>query len=182
VAAVTTRRTALAAAAALPLLAAGCKGVGALAAPPRPAPDVALLRSAIAAEELLVARYQAADRLMGRSAGTVADQRPGGSLAALVSLLLDQHAAHLTRLRDRLIVPVPGPDATDRPGRLPSAPPLPPAPRALLADLAAAEHAAAARLARQLLAAPPALAQLLASIAAAEATHVPQLRSAERAA
>ena len=53
-----TRRVVLAAAATLPLAAAsGCGGVNVLAAPPRPAPDVALLRSAIAAEQLLIARY-----------------------------------------------------------------------------------------------------------------------------
>jgi len=45
------------------LLAAGCRGVGALAAPPRPAPDVALLRAAISAGELMVTRYAEAARL-----------------------------------------------------------------------------------------------------------------------
>ncbi len=176
-----TRRTALTAAAALPLLAAGCKGVGALAAPPRPAPDVALLRAAITAEELMVARYQAATALMTRSAGPAADPRPGaGSLSPLLTGLLGEHRAHLAGLRARLAVPVPGPYASDRAGPLPPAGRLPTAAGDLLAYLAGAELAAADRLSRQLLAAPPALAQLMASIGAAEATHGAALQAAGR--
>ncbi len=51
-----------------------------------------------------------------------------------------------------------------------------------LANLAAAEQAAAQRLATGLLAVPPSLAQLLASISASEATHVPVLDQLRRTA
>ena len=55
-----TRRVMLTASAALPLVAlAGCRGVGALAPPPAPAPDVDVLTTAIAGEQLLIARYEA---------------------------------------------------------------------------------------------------------------------------
>jgi hypothetical protein len=169
------RRTVLVASAALPLLAAGCQGVGALAAPPRPAPDVALLREVIAAEELMVARYAEAIRLMSAVVAPGPAARAAHSQRALLDSLLGQHRAHLRQLLARLVVPVgsPYPPAPRRRGPEPA---LPPAPTRLLARLADAESAASARLARQLLAAPPALAQLLASISAAEATHVPALR------
>ncbi len=171
-----TRRAALAAAAAgLPLLAAGCKGPGALAAPPRPAADVAQLRAAIAAEELMVARYQAA--LATGAAGPAGAGRTGPR--PLLTALLGQHRAHLDRLRRQLRVP-PGPYAGDRTVPRPAVGPLPPEARALLAHLAAAEAAAADRLAGQLAAVPPSLAQLLASISAAEATHGPALLAAGR--
>ena len=52
------RRSVLAAAVmTVPLVAAGCKGVGGLGTPP-PGPDVALLRDAIRTEQTLIARYQ----------------------------------------------------------------------------------------------------------------------------
>ena len=89
-----TRRAVLVATAvSLPLLAvSGCKGVGALAAPPSPAPDVAVLRSAIAAEEVMIARY---DAVMTRSASLAEGLRP----------LRAEHRQHLAQLRSRLIVP-----------------------------------------------------------------------------
>jgi len=184
VAADPTRRTVLAATAALPLLAAGCKGVGALAAPPQPAPDVALLRDVIAAEELMIARYQAAIRLApgtGASAGSAgAAAGDGTGLAVVLRSLLSQHQAHLARLSARLIVPAGSRYPPALSHRRTPAPRLPSVPHQLAAHLAAAERAASGRLARQLLAAPPSLAQLLASISASEATHVPVLRTAGR--
>jgi hypothetical protein len=174
-----TRRAILAATAALPLLAAGCNGVGALASPPRPGPDVALLRDAISAEELMVAGYQAAVSRLHVAGGSGAQARraPGeaADLAVLVSSLLGQHQAHLSQLRMRLKVPAgsPYPSASERRGAPP--PRLPAGPSSISAYLAHAERQAAARLSRQLLAAPPSLAQLLASISAAEASHVPPL-------
>jgi len=94
VAADRTRRAVLTAGAAcLPILAvSGCKGVGALAAPPRPAPDVAILRAAIAAEEVMIARYDAV-------------VRGSDGLAAALRPLRAEHRAHLAQLRSRLIVP-----------------------------------------------------------------------------
>ncbi|HTP17257.1 MAG TPA: hypothetical protein VMK13_15660 [Streptosporangiaceae bacterium] len=181
-----TRRAVLAATATLPLLAAACGGVGALAAPPKPAPDVALLRDAISAEELMTVRYQAAISLVagqatassaaaaaGRSHGTAA----GGStdLAAVLRSLLGEHQEHLAQLRSRLSVPAGSPYPPAQGQRSVPGLRLPSAPRQLVADLAAAERMASARLARQLLGVSPSLAQLLASISAAEATHVPVL-------
>ena len=54
-----TRRGLLVAAATLPLVASGCKGIGALGTPPRPLPDVAVLREAIAGEDVMISRYTA---------------------------------------------------------------------------------------------------------------------------
>jgi hypothetical protein len=168
VAAGRTRRAVLAAAAALPLLAvSGCKGVGALATPPRPAPDVAVLRSAIAAEEVMIARY---DAVMTRSA----------SLAARLRTLRGEHRLHLAQLRSRLIVP-PASAAAASPSPSPSGQPpagpgsVPAGSAAAISYLQAAEQAAAATLLRQLAAVSPSLAQLMASVAASEATHVTAL-------
>jgi hypothetical protein len=182
---------------ALPLVAAaGCRGVGVLGAPPPPGPDVTTLRSAIAAEQLMIARYQAVLR-------TVASAGAGGApaLTAVLSPLLAEHRAHLAQLRSRLIVPPGGaaaaaasasaaagrpasaaagrpasPAAPSQPARVPTAP------AAALAFLAAAERNAAAAVALRLRAAPGSLAQLYASIAASEATHVPVLQAAGRTA
>ena len=54
-----TRRGVLAAVMSLPLVATGCKGVGALGTPPRQQPDVAVVRDAIDAETLMISRYNA---------------------------------------------------------------------------------------------------------------------------
>ena len=166
-----TRRAVLAAAAGLPLLAvSGCKGVGALAAPPTQAPDVAVLRSAIAAEEVMIARY---DAVMTRSA----------SLAARLRPLRGEHRLHLAQLRSRLIVP-PASAAAASPspspsGQSPSGPgSVPAGAAAAISYLQAAEHAAATTLLRQLAAVSPSLAQLMASVAASEATHVTALGAA----
>ena len=107
-----SRRALIAAAAALPLLAAGCRGTEALGTPPRPAPDVGRLRSAIEAEELMVARYRAALRLLG-----------GGTAGATLGTVLAEHSDHLRQLRARLVPgspraagsrPVPRPPAASR--------------------------------------------------------------------
>jgi hypothetical protein len=153
------RRSVLAAAAmTFPLLAAGCKGIGALGAPPTPLPDTAVLGEAITAEKLMIARYQAA---ISGSPGQTAWLTP----------LLAQHRAHLTRLASRLLDPRPASST-----RSPSPTPAGPAPVALSA-LQAAEEDAANRLVRHLAQVTPSLAQLLASIAASEASHAVALRS-----
>ena len=157
-----TRRVVLAAAVILPLAAvSGCGGADVLATPPRPAADVDLLRSAIAAEQLMIARYGAVT---------------GGATAAVSSALeplLAEHRAHLAQLRSRLIVPAGSPTPSPRAPAAPAG--VPSAPGAALADLRDAEQAAAAALLGRLPHAPASLAQLLASISASEATHVPVL-------
>lgn len=170
-----SRRSVLAATvASLPLLAVtGCKGVGALATPPRPAPDVAVLRRAIAAEELMIARY---DAVITRSAGLAAALRP----------LRAEHRLHLAELRSRLVVPaggVPAGGAAGRAGRRPAqaraaAPAASSGPATAISFLQGAERSAAADLLRHLAAVSPSLAQLMASIAASEATHVAALSAA----
>jgi hypothetical protein len=148
------RRSVLAAAgAAVPLLAAGCKGVGGLGTLPRPRPDVAVLRAAIGTEQALIARYRSA---LAASPG----------LKDTLDPVLDQHLAHLAALRSRLI----GPAATPHPAR------TSPAAASTLGALAAAEQAAAGALVSQLATASPSLAQLLASISASEASHAALLR------
>jgi len=177
VAAHPTRRVVLAAAATLPLAAAsGCDGANVLSAPPRPAPDVALLRSAIAAEQLMVAQYaNALSDARNPGGGTPAGGR-GGSPAALAAALepvLAEHQAHLAQLRSRLIVPA---GAAPLPSeRAPAGPAVPAPSGAAVAFLRAAEQAAAAAMLDRLPQAPAALAQLFASISASEATHVPVL-------
>ncbi|HEY6275753.1 MAG TPA: ferritin-like domain-containing protein [Streptosporangiaceae bacterium] len=152
-----TRRGVLAAAVALPLAAAGCQGLGVLGTPPRPRPDVAVLRAAIGGETLLIGQYTA-----------VLAAQPG--LASLLAPLLGQHRAHLGRLRARLIVP-PG-AATPSPSPSPRAHvQVPGSTAAAQAFLQQAEHSAAQSLLGRLPAASPSLAQLLASIAASEASH-----------
>jgi hypothetical protein len=160
----------LTASAALPLIAlAGCNGVGALAAPPPPAPDVTVLTAAIAREQLMIARYEAVL--------AVPLDRAGG-LAATLEPLLAEHRAHLAQLRSRLIVP-PG---AARPSPSPSArrPPRPVVPgteSAAVAFLRAAELHASDALLSRLGTVPPSLAQLLASISASEATHAARLQA-----
>jgi hypothetical protein len=162
-------------AASLPLLAlSGCKGVGALATPPRPAPDVAVLKAAIAAEEVMIARY---DAVITRSARLAGSLRP----------LRAEHQSHLIQLRSRLIVP-PGSAAASpspsRSGRAAAGPGPGPAgagpagPAAAISYLQAAERHAASTLLHQLIAVSPSLAQLMASVAASEATHVAALGAA----
>jgi hypothetical protein len=154
--------------ASLPLLAVtGCRGVGALAAPPRAAPDVAVLRAVIAAEELMIARY---DSVITRSASLAAGLRP----------LRAEHRLHLAELRSRLIVPPRSrAAAAARPAHSrPTATRPGSGPAAAISFLQGAERSAAADLLRHLATASPSLAQLMASIAASEATHVAALAAA----
>jgi hypothetical protein len=148
-----TRRSVLAAVtAALPLAASGCKGIGALGAPPKPGPEVAVGRQAIAQEALMLARYQA-----------VIAADPGA--AGLLRPIAAQHAEHLARLRERLQ----GPHAL---GRSPKPAPVhAPTGAAGLTWLAGAEDAAARWLLSRVGTAPPSFAQLLVSVAASEMSH-----------
>jgi hypothetical protein len=167
---VSRRSLLVAASAALPVLLTGCKGVQALGTPPPPPREIRVLRAAITAEELMVARYAAAiPRLQGSN----------GGLLAAVRAIQTEHAAHLGQLRSRLIEPTGAPT--------PSAPRAPAvavgsSPGNLLGELEQAEQSASNRLLEQLAVLPPALAQLFASIAASEATHVPFLRQTQVAA
>lgn len=151
------------------LMLAGCKGIAVLGPLPKPGTDVLALEHAITAEELMIARYEAA-------------LNSGGArrVDAVIQQVHTEHLAHLDQLRSRLILPsrlashgLPSygrTSASPRPS--PSPPPLPQGRRRILAALAAAESEASDRLIGWVLAAPPALAQLMASIAAAEAAHV----------
>jgi len=168
---VATRRSVLAAAASLSLAAAGCgKGIGALGTPPRLLPDVAVARDAIAGENLMISRYDAALAAVPALAGSLTP-------------LLEQHREHLVRLQARLIEPAAGSQQDQSPsGPAPTAPPqVPASPAAAQAYLREAEQTAASTLLGKLTAASPSLAQLLASIAASEASHalllVPNRRS-----
>jgi hypothetical protein len=180
-----TRRLVLASVAALPLATiSGCAGPDVLAAPPEPAPDVGVLRSAIAAEQLMVDRYTAA---LGRARGAGAASGGGWppALTAALPSLLAQHQAHLAQLRSRLVVPAGSRDAGLASSRPPAGaggqPQVPAAPDQAVAFLRRAEQAAAAALADGLMRVPGSLAQLFASISASEATHVPVLEAAGQA-
>jgi hypothetical protein len=174
VAADPTRRVVLAAAALLPLAAvSGCGSVNVLATPPAESPAVGLLRSAITAEQAMIAHYGAVLRTAHGSGGSAA------SLTAALEPLLAEHRAHLAQLRSRLMIPA-GSSASASPSPSPSgrpagAQPVPTAPAAAVAFLKNAEQAAATALLARLATAPASLAQLFASISASEATHVPAL-------
>jgi hypothetical protein len=166
------RRLLLAGTAALPLLAAGCRGTMALGTPPRPAPDVGILRAATATEQTLVLRYQDALRLLRTAPATGTEPE----LTAILARLLAEHQQHLRQLRSRLI---PGSPRAAGSGPLRVAPPAAPTSTGqAVVSLISAEQAASDQLLRQVAApeVPAALAQLLASISASEATHVPVLR------
>jgi hypothetical protein len=172
VAAKPTRRVVLAAAAMLPLAAvSGCAGVDVLAAPPSPAPDVAVLREAIAAEQLMITHYTTVLHEASAAGGS------GSSLAAALGPLLAEHRAHLAQLRSRLIVPAGSKARSATPHERPPAP-LPPGVSAGVAFLRTAEQDAATGMLQRLHGAPSSLAQLFASIGASEATHVPVLDAA----
>lgn len=163
-----TRRLLLAAAGAAWLALAGCKGIAVLGPRPKPGADVVVLEHAIAAEELLIARYQAALAALPADSGT-GGANGGQRSRVVVSEVLAEHQAHLAQLRARLILPPRLATASPRPS--PTPPALPAGRHRMLSGLAAAESAASDRLIAQLAAVPPELAQLMASIAAAEATH-----------
>jgi hypothetical protein len=128
------------------------------------------LEHAIAAEEMMVARYRSAlTALAAAGAGPAPTNRATGAKAA-VSAIMTEHEAHLDQLRSRLVLPPRLATAKPKPG--PTPPPLPAGRHAILAGLAAAETSASDRLIGWLNDVPPALAQLMASIAASEAAHV----------
>ena len=175
-----TRRAVIAAAAALPLVVvSGCGGVDVLASPPSPAPDVGLLRAAIAAEQLMIARYAAVLRGLPSAGAAGGDGGSPAALAAALEPLLAEHRAHLTQLRSRLIVPAGGASASPS-RRAAGAPAVPTAPGAAVGFLRAAEQTAATAMLDRLRGASASLAQLFASISASEATHVPALDDAIR--
>lgn len=157
-----------AAAAAGSLTLAGCKGITALGPVPRPGRDVVTLEHAIAAEELMVARYQAAVTALTAAPGSASSKT--ASAKAAVTAILAEHEAHLAQLRSRLVLPPRFRTAKPKPS--PAPPPLPAGRHAILAELTSAESAASDRLIGWLTDAPAALAQLMASIAASEAAHV----------
>lgn len=165
-----TRRAVLvASAAAVPLLVTACRGVQVLGAPPPPAPDITQLRSAIAAERLMIGRYH---QVITRAAGHQAT-------VTRLTALLSEHQQHLALLQARLVIPA-GSAAASPDGSPPAVKPVPADLAGALSALAADEQAAARRLSTQLLVMPPSLAQLLASISASEATHVPVLSELRR--
>jgi hypothetical protein len=172
VAAKPTRRVVLAAAAMLPLAAvSGCAGADVLAAPPSPAPDVTVLREAIAAEQLMITRYTTVLHEAVTAGGS------GSSLADALGPLLAEHRAHLAQLRSRLIVPAGSKASSATPHERAPAP-VPPGVSAGVAFLRTAEQDAATGMLQRLHGAPSSLAQLFASIGASEATHVPILDAA----
>ena len=152
------RRVLATALAALPLAAAGCKGIGALGTPPATPADVTVVADAIAVETGLIARYE---KVLATQPGLAADLRP----------ILAQHHEHLTRLRDRLIVPKGRPSPSPARSARRSAAPVPGTAAGALSYLRDAENAAAAAQLTHLGAVPPSLAELLASISTSEATH-----------
>jgi hypothetical protein len=171
---------------ALPLLLTACKGVQALGTPPPPAPDIVALRTAILAEETLLARYTAVVRLASNPAGS--------GVVTAIRTVQAEHVAHLAQLKSRLVEPAGStpssfPSASSSPSASPSASGSPgPTPGgsvtgtlpAALTALEEAEQAASDRLIGQLGVLPASLAQLFASVAASEAAHVPYLRAAAR--
>jgi hypothetical protein len=174
-----SRRSLLAAAAALPILVTGCKGVQALGTPPPPGSEIVALRSAISAEKIMVSTYATMLGLLRSqlpSQPTSQDVR----LEAAIRTVQADHAAHLQQLKSRLIEPA-GSALALSPMPTPSASiALTGGVSAELVALEQAEQAASDRLLGQLAGLPPSLAQLFASIAASEATHVPYLQAAGR--
>jgi hypothetical protein len=142
---------------------------------PKPGRDVVTLEHAIAAEELMVARYRSALTALAAAGTGPAGTGPAGTskaarAKAAVSAIMTEHEAHLDQLRSQLVLPQRLATAKPKPG--PTPPPPPAGRHAILAGLAAAETSASDRLIGWLDDVPPALAQLMASIAASEAAHV----------
>jgi hypothetical protein len=133
----------------------GCKGPAVLSAPPTVSPQTQALLHAVTAELNLIWIY---NKAMVAYSG----------LAATLAPLRAEHAAHLARLRGRVIEP-PGKRAPDT---VTARPAVAATSDAALAQLRAAEQAAVKTLMSRLNGASPSLAQLYASIAASEATHV----------
>ena len=138
---------------------AGCKGITALGPVPGIPAEVVMLEQVIAGEEAMVDLYAAA-------------ARESSSASDVIATIRAEHEAHLVQLRSRLVLPPRLAGTKIRPSRTIS----PPRGAGMLAALAAAERAAAARLTTQLAHVPPGLAQLMASISASEAAHIVYLR------
>jgi hypothetical protein len=162
---------------AAPLLLASCRGLQVLGAPPPPPADVLVLRAAISAEEIMVARYAAALSDLGTTMPPSPARSDTASVIA-VRAVHAEHAEHLARLRARLVEP--SGSSSSSPSPAPSVQ-VTGSPAAVLSMLEQAEQAASDRLLSQLGGLPGSLAQLFASIAASEATHVPFLRAAGQA-
>jgi hypothetical protein len=137
------------------------------ASPPHAAPDVGVLRDAIAAENEIIGTYAA-----------VLAAFP--ELHDAITPLRSQHEVHLTRLKGRLVVP-PGARPSASPATSPASHAAPhswaSAAQAVTA-LRSAERAQAAACVARLASVPPSLAQLFASIGASEASHAAMLHSA----
>ncbi|WP_344948479.1 hypothetical protein [Actinomadura miaoliensis] len=131
------------------------------AAPPALDPELTILVGAIAAEQDLIALYEAAR-------GAHAD------LAARIDPALAHHREHLAVLR-RHYVPGSGRLASSAPAPSPVVQRVPGDPSGALAALRQAESRAAAARAAEVGRAGPGLAQLLASIGACEAGHAAAL-------
>lgn len=182
-----SRRQVLAASAALPaivatLAATGCEPVdAALGKKPSPPRDVETLQAAIAAEQNLIDLYNR----------TISSYP---ALSAGLTPLLDDHRAHLARLRSHISYPrgyVARPTASpssgtsraaggaSSPGAGGAASPAGAAGGrgAAVASVRDAESAAAAAQLGRLATASPSIAQLLASISASENTHAAVLGS-----
>jgi hypothetical protein len=150
---------------------AGCTGIKVLGPVPKPGANVDALEHAIAAEELMVARYAAAlSPLHGLGVTGKHSASAVGRATAVITAIHGEHKAHLAQLRSRLVLPPRLATAKPRPSPTPA--PLPSELHNILAEFAAAETAASDRLIGWVPGAPPALAQLMASIAASEAAHV----------
>ncbi|PRX04111.1 UNVERIFIED_ORG: hypothetical protein CLV66_10874 [Actinomadura viridilutea] len=130
-------------------------------APAAPAPELAVLVGAIAAEQDLIALYEAA-------------RGAHASLAGRLAPVLAHHREHLAVLR-RHYVPGSGRFARTAPLPAPRAQRVPGDPSGALAALRSAESRAAAARAAEAGRAGPGLAQLLASIGACEAGHAAAL-------
>jgi hypothetical protein len=161
----TTRRRVLSASALLALTTAGTAGceprAWPWATPPKPSPDVGVLRDVIAAEYALIGKYNAVLAAFS-------------SLSSTMSPLLAQHSEHLAQLRARLVVPRgASPSESASATALPrlARPRVPASRGAAVGYLRAAENDQAADLIRRLASVSPSLAQLLASIGACEASH-----------
>jgi hypothetical protein len=157
------------------MLLTACKGIQALGTPPPPAPDIVVLRAAISAEKVMVARYATVISLLRSQIPPRATPRDIVLFEA-VRAVQAEHAAHLMQLKSRLVETV---LATPSPSPSPSAQ-VSGGIDAEMTALEVAEQAASDRLIGQLAGVPAALAQLFASIAASEATHVPYLQAARR--
>lgn len=159
-----TRRRVLAVSALAAAGLAGCGRIHPWSVPPEQASDVAVLAEAIAAERVMISRYESA--ITGFP-----------SLGPALTPVLGQHREHLAALRERLVVPPGTATPSARPAPPASRPPVLSSADATVDYLRTEEDDRAAALVRQLPVTTPSLAQLLASIGASEASHATILGS-----